>query len=73
MKAKNDAPIAFTPEQIEAYSTIGGAPHLDGEYTVFGEVLEGMDVVEKIEKVKTGAADRPIEDVKVISMKIIEK
>ena len=72
MKAKNDAPVAFTPEQIEAYSTIGGAPHLDGEYTVFGEVLEGMDVVEKIEKVKTGAADRPVEDVKVISMKIVE-
>jgi cyclophilin family peptidyl-prolyl cis-trans isomerase len=64
--------IAFTPEQLEAYSTIGGAPHLDGEYTVFGEVVEGMDVVEKLEKVKTGAADRPVEDVKVISMKIVE-
>lgn len=66
------APITFTPEQIEAYTTIGGAPHLDGEYTVFGEVVEGMDVVEKLEKVKTGAADRPVEDVKVISMKIVE-
>ena len=55
-----------------SYTTIGGAPHLDGEYTVFGEVVEGMDVVEKLEKVKTGAADRPVEDVKVISMKIVE-
>ena len=67
------APISFTPEQIEAYTTIGGAPHLDGEYTVFGEVVEGIEVVEKIENVKTGTADRPVEDVKVISMKIIEK
>ena len=67
------APISFTPEQIEAYTTVGGAPHLDGEYTVFGEVVEGMEVVEKIEKVKTGTADRPVEDVKVISMKIVEK
>lgn len=64
--------ISFTPEQIDAYSTIGGAPHLDGEYTVFGEVIEGMNVVEQIEKVKTGNADRPVEDVKVISMKVIE-
>lgn len=64
--------IAFTPEQLEAYSTIGGAPHLDGEYTVFGEVVEGLGVVEAIEKVKTGRADRPVEDVKVISMKVLE-
>ncbi|MBQ5751146.1 MAG: peptidylprolyl isomerase, partial [Bacteroidaceae bacterium] len=71
-QAASLAPITFTPEQIAAYTTVGGAPHLDGEYTVFGEVVEGMDVVEKLEKVKTGAADRPVEDVKVISMKIVE-
>ncbi len=64
--------VTFTPEQREAYSTIGGAPHLDGAYTVFGEVVEGMDVVEKIEKVATDALDRPQEDVKVISMKIVK-
>lgn len=62
----------FTPEQRAAYSTIGGAPHLDGEYTIFGEVVEGIEVAEKIEKVATGTADRPIEDIKVISMKIVE-
>ncbi len=62
----------LTPEQREAYMTIGGTPHLDGAYTVFGEVTEGMDVVEKIERVATDAADRPKEDVKVISMKIIQ-
>ncbi len=66
-------PITFTQEQIDAYSTIGGAPHLDGEYTVFGEVLEGMDVVEKIEQAETDGNDRPLADVKVISMKIVEK
>ena len=65
--------ITFTQEQIDAYTTIGGAPHLDGEYTVFGEVVEGMDVVDKIEKAETNAADRPNEDIKVISMKIVEK
>ena len=63
----------FTPEQRAAYSTIGGAPHLDGEYTVFGEVVEGLEVAEKIEKVKTNAGDRPVEDIKVISMKIVER
>ncbi len=64
--------VTFTPEQRQVYSTIGGAPHLDGAYTVFGEVVEGMDVVEKIEKVSTDSFDRPQEDIKVISMKIIK-
>ena len=68
--AKN--PVKFTPEQIGAYSTVGGAPHLEGQYTVFGEVVKGMDVVDKIECVETGRADRPVTDVKVISMKIVE-
>ncbi|MBP3671636.1 MAG: peptidylprolyl isomerase [Bacteroidaceae bacterium] len=71
-KAAAMGPIKFTQEQIDAYTTVGGAPHLDGEYTVFGEVVEGMDVVEKIEKVETGSADRPKTDVKVISMKIVK-
>lgn len=49
----------FTPEQIKAYTTVGGTPHLDGEYTVFGEVVEGMDIVDKIQQVKTDRSDRP--------------
>lgn len=59
--AKN--PFKFTTEQKQAYTTVGGTPHLDGSYTVFGEVTEGLDVVEKIQKVKTNRADRPTEDI----------
>lgn len=66
------APAKFTPEQREAYTTVGGAPHLDGDYTVYGEVVSGMDVVDKIERVQTDSNDRPKEDVRIISMKIVK-
>ncbi|MFC0876016.1 peptidylprolyl isomerase [Saccharicrinis sp. FJH2] len=55
----------FTNEQREVYTTIGGVPALDGEYTVFGEVIEGMDVVDKIANLKTDKNDRPLQDVKM--------
>ena len=55
----------FTEEQRQAYTTVGGAPHLDGEYTVFGEVVEGFDVLDKIQAVATRAGDRPEKDIKM--------
>ena len=53
----------LTDEQLKLYSTIGGTPHLDGQYTVFGEVEEGLDVVEMIQSSATGRADRPLDDI----------
>lgn len=62
----------FNREQVEAYTTVGGVPFLDNQYTVFGEVTEGMDVVDKIQKVATNPNDRPLKDVLIISMEIIK-
>ena len=64
-------PVGFTAEQTEAYTTIGGTPFLDREYTVFGEVEEGMDVVEAIQNVDTDRADRPTEDV-TMTISVVE-
>ena len=55
------------------YKTIGGTPNLDGNYTVFGEVVEGLDIVERISKTETDRADRPKEDIRVIKMKLVRK
>ncbi len=65
-------PAGFTPQQKRAYKTYGGAPWLDGEYTVFGEVVEGMKIVEDIEKVKTGAEDKPLREIRVLKATVIE-
>ena len=62
----------FTPEERKAYTTIGGTPQLDNNYTVFGEVVEGIDIVDKIAGVKTDQADRPLVDVRVLSMEIVK-
>ena len=67
--AKRGVP-SFTPEQKASYSTVGGTPHLDGTYTVFGEVVSGMETVDKIQKVATNERDCPLEPVRIISMKI---
>ena len=62
---KKVGPSGLTDEQIALYSTIGGTPHLDGQYTVFGEVEEGLDVVEMIQGTATGRADRPVDDIEM--------
>ncbi len=66
-----EAPLRFTEEQVEAYTTQGGAPYLDGRYTVFGEVVEGMDVIERIEQTQTNALDRPQTDVRILKAEVI--
>jgi peptidylprolyl isomerase/peptidyl-prolyl cis-trans isomerase B (cyclophilin B) len=65
------APDTLTAEQREAYATVGGTPHLDGSYTVFGEVVSGMEVVDKIQKAETDPNDRPLDDIKIISAKVV--
>jgi len=70
----SENPAYVIPEnQREVYKTIGGVPRLDGTYTVFGEVLEGLDVVDKIAAVKTDSADKPLEDIKILKIKILDK
>ena len=71
-KAKELGAPKYTDEQREVYTTIGGVPFLDNNYTVFGEVIEGLEVAEKIQMVETIPGDRPKEDVKMISVKVIE-
>lgn len=58
--------VKLTPEMREVYKTTGGTPHLDGQYTVFGEVVSGLDVVDAIQQVATDDNDRPLEDVRII-------
>lgn len=60
----------MTPEQRKTYVTEGGTPHLDGQYTVFGQVIEGMDVVDKIQKAETDSVDRPRKDIRIIKVTV---
>lgn len=62
---------AFTPEQTHAYTTMGGTPFLDNQYTVFGEVIEGLDVVERIQQCATSPDDRPLSDI-TMTVSVIE-
>ena len=63
--------ITYTEKQKIDYETLGGTPHLDGLYTVFGEIIRGLDVLEKISQVETRRGDRPVKDVRIISVKLI--
>ena len=70
IEEQND--YTFSAAQRQAYKTVGGAPHLDGSYTVFGQVTSGMDVVDRIAKVETDQRWRPIEDIRIKRVKILK-
>jgi peptidyl-prolyl cis-trans isomerase B (cyclophilin B) len=63
----------YTPSQRQLYKTIGGTPHLDMGYTVYGEVVEGIEILDKIANAPTGPNDRPTEDIRILTMKILKK
>lgn len=65
--------LEFSEAQRVAYSSIGGSPELDGDFTVFGEMIQGFDVIDKIAKMKTDKNNRPYNDVKIIDVIIIEQ
>lgn len=71
-KIAAEAKLGFTPEQVEAYTTVGGTPHLDGAYTVFGEVENGYEVIDLIQRAETDGTNRPVNDIKVLSMKVLK-
>jgi len=65
-------PFKLNAEQRQVYKTIGGTPHLDGAYTVFGEVVSGMEIVDKIAAMKTDTNDRPVTDIRM-TMKVLQR
>ena len=69
---RTDSTVKLTPAIREAYRLYGGTPHLDGQYTVYGEVVDGMDVVEKIQAVPVDDNSRPLEDVRIIKAVVLK-
>lgn len=72
-KYAEEGRTVISPERRQVYKTIGGTPHLDGSVTIFGELTEGQDVVEKITLMSTDDFDRPLEDVVILSTKVWKK
>lgn len=64
--------VKLTPEIKEVYKTLGGTPHLDGSYTVFGEVIEGLDIVEKIQQAAGDENDRPLTDIRIRKATVVK-
>ena len=73
VEAQTDHRVTMTPELLDLYRKVGGVPHLDGQYTVFGEVTEGLDVVDRIQQVQTDDYDRPIDDVRILRAREVQK
>jgi cyclophilin family peptidyl-prolyl cis-trans isomerase len=73
IKLLNMTPYQYPESHREAYKTIGGAAHLDQNYTVFGEVISGMDIVDKIAATKTSNRDRPLENILILSTRLIDR
>lgn len=71
-KIAADKNFSIPADVAKVYETEGGTPFLDGQYTVFGEVLSGMDVVEKIEKAQTDRNDRPVKDIRILSAEVVK-
>ena len=73
VEAATDHRVTMTDELLDLYHDVGGVPHLDGQYTVFGEVTEGLDVVDRIQKAQTDDYDRPIDDVRILRAREVKK
>lgn len=72
-RGEQDSTFMFSQKAREDYKIFGGTPNLDGNYTVFGEVVEGLDIVEKISKTETNPADRPLKDIRVLKVRLVRK
>ena len=69
---KTEQRVTMTPELMDLYRKVGGAPHLAGQYTVFGEVTEGLDVVERIQKALVDDYDRPVNDIRILKARVLK-
>nr|WP_314695716.1 peptidylprolyl isomerase [uncultured Prevotella sp.] len=72
LNAHTDSTVQMTQEVRQMYKEVGGSPHLDGQYTVFGQVLDGLDVVERIQRQPVDANDRPLVDVRIRKATILK-
>ena len=73
VEAATDHRVTMTDELLDLYHDVGGVPHLDGQYTVFGEVAEGLEVVDRIQKAQTDDYDRPIDDIRILRAYELQK